>query len=321
MSAERLQRILARAGVASRRHAEDLIAAGRVTVNGRVAGLGDKADPERDTVKVDGKRIEPRRAGTYLLLNKPRAVMSTLADPEGRPTVLDLVPPARRKALVAVGRLDFLTEGLMILTDDGELAQRIAHPRYGCGKTYEAKVRGRPSEVVLEKLRRGIVLAGRRTAPARITRRKMPRATGRPEPAGGGNTWWTVELSEGRTRQIREMFARIGHPVTKLRRVAIGPVADPRLAPGEVRELTERELEALRRATDPERPRSAGSAAKTPARSRVGWAKAKTKGKPKTAGRARATTETRNRGGDGSGGAPKGGPRSGARRPGGRRSR
>ena len=270
MSEDRLQKILARAGVASRRHAEELIAGGRVTVNGRVAAIGDKADAERDAIKLDGKRVEPRRASVYLLLNKPRAVMSTVADPEGRPTVLELVPPALRKAVVPVGRLDFMTEGLILLTDDGELAQRVAHPRYGCGKTYEAKVRGEPAAAALDKLRAGIVLDGRRTAPAKITRRKVPGTAGR-RPGGeeSGNSWWTVELSEGRTRQIREMFTRIGHPVTRLRRVSIGPLTDRRLPLGGLRELTEREVEALRRATDP-----SGAGGAKP-KSRVGWAKPK----------------------------------------------
>ncbi len=281
MSTERIQKILARAGVASRRHAEELITAGRVTVNGQVAGLGDRADPATDAVKVDGKRIEPRRAGTYLLLNKPRAVMSTSADPEGRPTVIELVPPALRKALVPVGRLDFLTEGLIILTDDGELAQRVAHPRYGCGKTYEVKVRGEPTATELERLRDGIVLEGRRTAPAKIVRRRIAgpsarRFTRGGDDSDGGNSWWTVQLSEGRSRQIREMFARVGHQVMKLRRVAIGPVTDRHLPLGAVRELTEREVESLRHATE---PGAAGKAAKSsgPARSRAGWAKAKPK--------------------------------------------
>jgi len=242
---ERLQKILARAGVASRRAAEELIAAGRVTVNGRVAGLGDRADPARDAIKVDGKRVQLPSRHRYLLLNKPRAVMSTVSDPEGRPTVIDLVPPALRKALVPVGRLDFLTEGLLLLTDDGDLAQRVAHPRYGCAKVYEAKVEGEPGERALAKLRGGIVLHGRRTTPAKIVRHR-PRG-GRPaEP--GSSSWWRVELHEGRTRQIREMFQRVGHPVLRLRRVAIGPITDSSLPLGAVRELTEREVEALRHA-------------------------------------------------------------------------
>lgn len=254
---DRLQKILARAGVASRRKAEELIAAGRVTVNGRVAGLGDSADPERDAIKVDGKRIRLPERHRYLLLNKPRAVMSTAADPEGRPTVLDLVPPALRKALVPVGRLDFLTEGLLLLTDDGDLAQRVAHPRYGCTKVYEVKVKGEPGERALAKLRSGVVLQGRRTAPAAIERRQ-PHGPRSSEP-GGGNSWWRVELGEGRTRQIREMFQRLGHPVLKLRRVAIGPITDPALPPGAVRELTEGEVEALRRSTSGRGSRGRGS--------------------------------------------------------------
>jgi 23S rRNA pseudouridine2605 synthase len=215
-----------------------------VTVNGRVAGLGDRADPERDAIKVDGKRVRPPARHRYLLLNKPRAVMSTVADPEGRPTVMDLVPPALRKALVPVGRLDFLTEGLLLLTDDGDLAQRVTHPRYGCAKLYEAKVEGEPGERALAKLRGGIVLHGRKTAPAAIVRHR-PRG-GRPaEP--GATSWWRIELREGRTRQIREMFQRVGHSVLRLRRIAIGPIADPGLPLGAVRELTEDEVEALRR--------------------------------------------------------------------------
>jgi 23S rRNA pseudouridine2605 synthase len=249
MSAERLQKILARAGVASRRRAEELIREGLVTVNGRVAGLGDKADPERDAIKVGGKRIQPAREHRYLLLNKPRGYMSTVADPEGRPTVIDLVPPAMRKALVPVGRLDFHTEGLLLLTDDGEFAQRIAHPRYGSTKTYEVKVKGTPSEAQVDRLRAGIVLEGRRTSPAKITGRapfKPAGARRRGEPESE-NSWWLVELTEGRTRQIREMFLRVGHPVQKLRRVAIGSLRDPHLPLGALRELSEREVQKLLR--------------------------------------------------------------------------
>jgi 23S rRNA pseudouridine2605 synthase len=249
MSEERLQKILARAGVASRRKVEDLIREARVTINGRLAEIGDKADLARDAVKLDGKRILPKPGEhRYLLLNKPRGVMSTVADPEGRTTVLELVPPAMRKALVPVGRLDFLTEGLILLTDDGDFAQHVAHPRYGCVKTYEAKVKGHPEEGDVARLEAGIVLDGKRTSPCRITSRPASRRA-----AEGANSWWIVELTEGRTRQIREMFERIGHPVQKLRRVAIGPVHDPDLAIGSLRELTEREVEQLRRSTR-ERP-------------------------------------------------------------------
>ena len=257
MSEERIQRILARAGIASRRKAEEMIREGRVTVNGQVAAIGGKADPERDAVKLDGKRVQPHTEGfRYLLLNKPKAVMSTVADPEDRPTVMDYVPAALRKALVPVGRLDFNTEGLLILTDDGDFAQRVAHPRYGGVKVYEVKVKGRPNEAQLERLRAGIAIDGRQTAPCRIVprygegsverRRARARAA---EEKEGENSWWTVELTEGRTRQIREMFYRIGHGVLRLRRVAIGPLRDADLPLGSLRELTEGEVEKLRKVT------------------------------------------------------------------------
>ena len=260
MSEERLQKILARAGVNSRRKAEELIREGLVTINGRVAELGDKADPEHDAIKVDGKRVQPSQGHRYLLLNKPKGYMSTSSDPEGRQTVMDLVPPALRKALVPVGRLDYNTEGLLLLTDDGEFAQRIAHPRYGSTKTYEVKVKGTPTEVQLDKLRAGILLEGYRTHPAKITSKAPGRPTGprrRAEPAGD-NSWWTVEISEGRTRQIREMFLRVGHPVQKLKRVAIGPLRDTHLPLGALRELTEQEVQKLlRSARKPEEKKSA----------------------------------------------------------------
>jgi pseudouridine synthase len=269
VSEERIQRLLARAGIASRRKAEELIREGRVTVNGQVAEIGAKADPARDTVKVDGKRVQPQSGpGRYLLLNKPRGVMSTVSDPQGRTTVLDLIPPALRKALVPVGRLDYETEGLILLTDDGDFAEHVAHPRYGGVKTYEVKVKGEPSQAVLDRLREGIVLEGRRTAPAKI--RQRPARTARRRARGdedeGHNTWWVVELTEGRTRQIREMFQRIGHPVQKLRRVAIGPLKDPHMPLGTFRELTEREVETLRKITaKPKKPAAAAKKA-APAR-------------------------------------------------------
>lgn len=255
MSEERLQRILARAGVASRRKAEELIREGRVTINGRVAEIGDKADPAKDAIKLDGKRVQPHGSEyRYLLLNKPKGVMSTISDPQGRKTVLDFVPPAMRKAVVPVGRLDYNSEGLLILTDDGDFAQHVAHPRYGGVKTYEVKVKGEPGEAQIERLRSGVVLEGRRTLPCRITRRPTRGRDDRRRNHGaddddGHNTWWVVELTEGRTRQIREMFFHIGHPVQKLRRVAIGPLRDPDLPLGALRELSDREVAALRKVT------------------------------------------------------------------------
>jgi len=240
MSSERLQKILARSGVASRRHAEELIREGRVTVDGKVATVGDKADLSQDAIKVDGKRVRLPTSRRYFLLNKPAGYLSARADPGGRRTVFELVPARWRKGLVTVGRLDFNTEGLLILTDDGDFAQRVAHPRYGCTKTYKVKVKGLPTEDQIDRLRKGVVVDGRRTAPAKIQVSKLP--GGRKDQV---NSWWTVELSEGRTRQIREMFFRIGHPVTRLRRIAIGPVSDRRLTAGSFRELQEDEVKTL----------------------------------------------------------------------------
>jgi 23S rRNA pseudouridine2605 synthase len=212
-----------------------------------VASLGAKADPRRDAIKVAGKRVRPPERHRYLLLNKPRGFVTTVSDPEGRPTVLDLVPERLRRGLRPVGRLDFDTEGLLLLTDDGELGQRVAHPRYGCKKTYEVKVKGAPGEASLDRLRHGIPIAGRLTAPSEI--RPRPGARRRRRGEESQNTWWMVRLSEGRTRQIREMFLRIGHPVQKLRRVAIGPLRDPRLPVGGIRELTPEEVRRLREAS------------------------------------------------------------------------
>lgn len=254
MSEERIQKILAHAGVASRRKSEDLIRAGRVTVNGRVATLGESADPEHDAIKLDGKRIHPPESYHYLLLNKPDGTVSTRHDPEGRATVMELIPHGLRQKLFPVGRLDYHTEGLLILTDDGDFAHRITHPRHGCTKRYEVKVSGSPEEKDLDKLRAGMRLAGRRTAPIRVERSpamRGPRATSE-------NTWLVVELTEGRTRQIRELFFRIDHPVQRLRRVAIGPLSDPNLRPGEVRELTAKEIEQLRGATRKSKGRKKG---------------------------------------------------------------
>ena len=245
MTAERVQKILSRAGIASRRHAEEMIREGRVTVDGRVPELGERVDPALVSLKVDGKRIRPPADPKhYLLLHKPPGHVSTVSDPEGRPTVLDLVPQRFRKGLRPVGRLDFDSEGLILLTDDGELAHRVSHPRYGCTKTYEVKVRGRPVREALDKLRRGMVLDGRRTSPARIEPRHHQ--GGRPSET---NSWWRVVLREGRNRQIREMFQRIGHPVVRLRRIAIGPVVDRRLPRGEWRPLATTEIDSLRRRT------------------------------------------------------------------------
>ena len=241
MALERLQKIISRAGIASRRKAEDLILAGRVTVNGTAAiELGSKADPAKDEIRVDGKPIhEPRRA-VYLALNKPRGCVTTLSDPEGRPTVMDYLKKVKER-IYPVGRLDFHTEGLLLLTNDGELANHILAAASGVPKTYWVKVAGIPAAQELDRLRQGIVLEGRRTRPAEI--RFLPR--GRQPGREGDNPWLEVVLREGRQNQIRRMFERIGNPVRKLRRVRIGPVDLGNLPVGKYRELTVEEIRGL----------------------------------------------------------------------------
>lgn len=246
MAEERLQKIIARAGFASRREAEALIEAGKVTVNGQVVTeQGTKADAERDHVKVDGKLITRPETKRYILLYKPREVMTTASDPEGRKTVLDLVRGVKER-LFPVGRLDFHSEGLIILTNDGDLAYKVTHPSQGSVKTYHVKVRGVPEERILEKLRNGIFLDGKKTLPTEIQRIKT---TGKHEEEG--NSWFDVKLREGRTQQIRKMFQTVGHPVSKLKRVAIGPLSDPKLQPGESREMTPQEVRLLYSTSEP----------------------------------------------------------------------
>lgn len=245
-----MQKILAQAGLASRREAEEWIREGRVFVNGRVAKLGDKADPKKDAVRVDEKRVH-LRAGpkTYILLNKPKGYVTTVSDPQSRDTVLDLLPGGLHRAIKPVGRLDVQTEGLLLLTDDGDLARELTHPSSGCPKEYRVKVSGQPSERDVGRLRRGISIEGRRTLPSTIERIST---TGR---GTEGNTWFRVVLVQGRNRQIRKMFELIGHPVSKLKRIAIGPVRDERLPIGAFRNLTEGEIRALRGSLGSPRPR------------------------------------------------------------------
>jgi 23S rRNA pseudouridine2605 synthase len=237
----RLQKLISEAGLASRREAEDWIREGRVLVNGRVAQLGERADAERDAIRVDGKRVRPRAgARTYILLNKPKGFVTTVSDPAQRKTVMDLLPDNLRRGVRPVGRLDVQTEGLLLLTDDGDLAARVTHPRSACGKQYRVKVSGVPKETDLERLRRGVFLDGARTRPCQIDR--ISTTGGR----GEGNSWLDVVLREGRSRQIRRMFETIGHPVSKLKRTAIGPIRDDRLPVGAARTLSPAEIEALR---------------------------------------------------------------------------
>src|SRR5918992_1772436 len=238
--AERLQKLIAAAGVASRRHAEELIAAGEVTVNGKVVTEpGTKADPERDHIKVRGRLINSRikaREKVYILLNKPRGYLSALSDPEGRPLVSELVPPSLGR-LHPVGRLDFNTEGLLILTNDGELTNYVTAARNHVEKVYEVKVKGVPPEEQVARLRRGIRLDdGVKTAPAQITKTDETKT----------NAWYEVILREGRNQQIRRMFDSIGHSVIKLRRVRIGPVTAEGILIGQWRHLTPVEVKRLK---------------------------------------------------------------------------
>lgn len=260
MELERLQKIIAHAGFASRREAETMIREGRVTVNGRVVDeLGSKADPVHDHIKVDGKLITRPETHRYILLYKPKEVMTTVEDPQGRKTVIDLVKGVRER-IYPVGRLDFHSEGLILLTNDGDLAFKVSHPKHGSVKTYHVKVRGVPSDRIVEKLERGITIDGKRTLPCEIARMKT---TGRGEDEG--NSWYEVRLREGRTQQIRKMFQAVGHPVSKLRRVAIGPIADPKLTAGDWRELSPKEvkmLETMQELAKPKPRRAARPSAK-----------------------------------------------------------
>jgi 23S rRNA pseudouridine2605 synthase len=249
MEPERLQKIIAHAGFASRREAEVMIREGRVTVNGRVVTeLGTKARAGRDHIKVDGKLITHPEPHRYILLYKPREVASTVNDPEGRETVIDLVRGVRER-IYPVGRLDYQSEGLLLLTNDGDLAYEVTHPKHGSMKTYHVKVRGVVDERLVGKLERGITIEGKRTQPCEIRQLKT---TGRG--VEEGNSWYEVKLREGRNQQIRRMFKAIGHPVMKLRRVAIGPIADPNLQPGQWRELTKHEVKMLATMKEPKKP-------------------------------------------------------------------
>ena len=246
---ERLQKIIAHAGFASRREAEEMIRTGRVTVNGRVVTeLGSKAEAGRDHVKVDGKLITHAEPHRYILLYKPKEVMTTVEDPQGRTTVIDLIRGIPER-IYPVGRLDYHSEGLVLLTNDGELAFKVSHPKHGSVKTYHVKVRGVPDDRTVDKLQRGITIEGKRTLPCEISRIKT---TGRTSEEG--NSWFEVKLREGRTQQIRKMFQAMGHPVAKLKRIAIGPISDPKLTPGVWRELTRNEVRMLERQKDT-RPR------------------------------------------------------------------
>jgi 23S rRNA pseudouridine2605 synthase len=252
MPAERLQKIIAAAGIASRRKSEELITSGRVQLNGQVVTeLGTKADPDHDHIRVDGKLLHGRERYSYILLNKPKGYVTTVSDPEHRPTVMDLVRGVRGR-VYPVGRLDWASEGLLLLTNDGELANSLMKAASHVPKTYVVKIAGEPDEEKLEKLRRGVLVAekgGRRvrTAPAKI--RVIREAD---------NPWLEVTLSQGRNRQIRKMFEEIGHHVEKIRRVQYGPLSLD-VPPGEFRALSAEEVSRLKAVTRPAKSRAPDS--------------------------------------------------------------
>ncbi len=239
---ERLQKILARAGFGARRDCEELIRQGRVTVNGEVARLGQKADPRRDRIAVDGRPIRLPRAFTYIALHKPPGVLSDEGDGSGRrPTVLDLVP--HKGHLFPAGRLDLRSEGLVLLTDDGDLALRLTHPRFGHEKEYHVLVEGVPTEETLQQWRQGVLLDGELTAPAEVSVLGHEEVRESKKPTT--RTWLRVVLREGRKRQIRRVAALLGHPVVRLIRVRIGPISLGDLRPGRWRYLTDAEVRGL----------------------------------------------------------------------------
>ena len=275
---QRLQKIVAAAGIASRRKAEELITSGRVQVNGqKVTELGSKADPERDHIRVDGKLLKKPQQFRYFMLNKPKGVVTTVSDPEGRPTVMKFFARAGARVF-PVGRLDYQSEGLLLMTNDGELANILTSAASQVEKTYLVKVSGKPTEQELEQLRRGVMIErGRRgeregrvmTQPASIS---LVRDT--------ENPWYEVVLTEGKNREIRKMFEEVGHFVEKVRRVGFGPLVLD-VPPGETRELNEQEVTQLKRAarkkaaspTQPRtlarRPRSGPATLPRPARKRT----------------------------------------------------
>ncbi|MBW2051572.1 MAG: rRNA pseudouridine synthase [Deltaproteobacteria bacterium] len=256
---ERLQKILAQAGVASRRKAEQLIVTGCVKVNKKIVKtLGQKADPEKDLIEVDGKRIKNQADKAYFLFYKPPGYLTTLKDPFNRPTISHFFKNIKKR-VYPVGRLDMDSEGLLILTNDGELSARLMHPRYHVPKTYRVKVKGQLSEAAQEQLAGGtLVLGDRPVNPAEVKIIKR----------GQDRTWMQITLTEGRHRQIKRMCSQVGHPVLKLKRTSYGPLVLGRLARGTIKPLQGDEIRALKEAaglvtTSKRKPRSKVSRSKS----------------------------------------------------------
>ena len=284
---QRLQKILSQAGFASRRAGEAFIIQGRVMVNGTtVTELGSKADLETDDIRVDGRRIKPAQRKRYILLYKPRGYITTRSDPQRRPTVIDLLSTGGvREYVYPVGRLDYDSEGLLLLTSDGDLAAKLTHPRHGVDREYHVRVRGVPDEHEIGRLEKGLVVDGRRTAPANVALEKIIEAE------SGQQAVLSFVIREGRNRQVREMCDAIGHPVVRLERTRIGPITDPKIRPGEFRDLAPREIAALQRAAEGERPlpRSAPKGSKAAPRP----AAAKARGGPRSGTRQPAASGVR----------------------------
>lgn len=231
---QRIQKILAQMGIASRRKAEELIIEGRVTVNGKIATLGMKADPAKDHIKVDGRLLVRPEPKIYLVFNKPVGVVTSLSDPEGRPTIKDFLKGIKYRVF-PVGRLDYDSEGLLLITNDGDFAHRILHPSKKMPKTYIVKVKGIIEEDGMERLRSGVRLEDGLTAPAKAKRIRKSE----------NNSWVEITIYEGRKRQVRRMLEKVGHPVIKLRRIAIGSLKLGDLRPGEMRRLTQEEIKKI----------------------------------------------------------------------------
>jgi len=232
---ERVQKIIAQSGLCSRRNAEVLIKEGRVKVNGvTVKELGVKAEPSIDEIKVDGEVVRPLKKKVYILLNKPTGVVTTKSDEKGRDTVMDLLASEERKALFPVGRLDLNSEGLLIITNDGDFADLMTSPAHKVEKTYLIKVRGVPAEKTIDRLKKGITIEGRRTKRARVVLLGHK-----------NNSWLEITITEGRNNQIRKMMQAVGHPIVKLKRLKVGNLELGDLAVGKYRRLSENEINSL----------------------------------------------------------------------------
>lgn len=233
---ERLQKLIAAAGLASRREAERWIDAGRVAVNGRIAGIGDRADVERDRIEVDGRPLRLEQAKVYLLLNKPTGYVTTARDPQGRKVVADLVKDVKVRVF-PVGRLDLNTEGLLLLTNDGDLAARLTHPRHQVNKTYLVRVRGSLKASSRRRLEEGVTLDDGPTAPAKVSKVR----------SSGSHTWFELTISEGRNRQVRRMCEAVGHSVSRLKRVGLAFLLLEGVPVGQYRHLTAGEVKRLKK--------------------------------------------------------------------------